>query len=267
MRDTAGELADRFHLLRLLQGCFRLLAFEDFGGDTDFKRFVQLAELILGLAALDDLKLGSADEPSVVDCDRRLTSQADEACLWRIRKAGGLAMSEEQPANDTAVARLDRHGEIAAHRKAAPRHTGMRRILPVARIKQAIVGAHNALAAESRCKNLGIARHRKPVEMFPVDTRQRVKHVTAAFTVIDIVEEGAEFGARQRYPGIDGDLCQAIDIEFGGNRRAGPVNDGEYCGFFPRLIQRDALPVLGKNLVRHFHRRAENAGYVDVIVP
>ena len=121
MRDTAGELADRFHLLRLLQGCFRLLAFEDFGGDTDFKRFVQLAELILGLAALDDLKLGSADEPGVVDCDGRLASQADEACLCRLRKAGGLAFRMSRALSIATAdwpARLTRLASAASEKRA-----------------------------------------------------------------------------------------------------------------------------------------------------
>ena len=76
--DAAGELADRLHLLRLAQRFFRLLAIGDRGGDPLLQRCIELAQRLLGAAALADLALRRLEQAGVVDRDRRLAGNADE---------------------------------------------------------------------------------------------------------------------------------------------------------------------------------------------
>jgi hypothetical protein len=55
VRDAAGELADGFHLLRLAQGFFGVLAFGNGLGHARFQRFVHALHGLVGLLARGDI--------------------------------------------------------------------------------------------------------------------------------------------------------------------------------------------------------------------
>lgn len=146
-------------------------------------------------------------------------------------------------------------------------HACMRRILPVARVEQDVVGAHNAFAVKGRREDLGIARHREFLEVLPIDTGERIEHVAAALAIIDIVEEGAEFRAGQHHAGIDDNLGEAFDTELGGDGGARPVDDRKRVRFHAKFFQRHLLAALGRHLVGDIKGRTEDAGDCAVIAP
>ena len=55
MRDAAGELADRFHFLRLTQGLFGLLALGDRLCNAGLQRLVEMLQRLLGTLACGDV--------------------------------------------------------------------------------------------------------------------------------------------------------------------------------------------------------------------
>lgn len=148
----------------------------------------------------------------------------------------------------------------------ALRHASMRRILPVARVEQDVVGAHNAFAVEGRREDLGIARHREFLEVLPIDTGEGIEHVAATLAIIDIVEKGAEFRAGQRHAGIDDNLGEAFDTGLGGDRRTRPVDNRKCLRFCTQFFQRALFAALGRHLVGNIKGRAEDAGDPAVIV-
>jgi hypothetical protein len=134
-------------------------------------------------------------------------------------------MAEEQAADDLARARDHGHGEVAAHGQVAAGHALVRRVLRIARIREDVVRADHALAAKSGREDRGGARHAEVLEGGAVGARERIEHVALAGIVEHVVEEGAEARAREFHAGIDHVLHQLLQIELGGDLRAGAVDD------------------------------------------
>lgn len=60
VRDAAGQLANGFHLLRLLQRPLRLTTFSHLCFNTRLKAFVELPQLLFGTLSVADLPLQTA---------------------------------------------------------------------------------------------------------------------------------------------------------------------------------------------------------------
>ena len=93
VRDAAGELADRFHLLRLAQGLFGLLALGNRLRDAGFQRFVEVLHCLLGALACGDVLEQHRDLAPAgrFDTERRefeIASGGDELALEADRYPG-----------------------------------------------------------------------------------------------------------------------------------------------------------------------------------
>src|SRR3546814_19706328 len=86
------------------------------------------------------------------------------------------------------------------------------RILPVAWVPGYIVGANDPFAREGRREHRCVARHRKFGKGFGWRPGQGVEHVALPGLILDIVEEGAEFGTGQLDPRIGDDLDEFLKI-------------------------------------------------------
>ena len=96
VRDPAGQLPDRFHLLRLAKRLVRGFQFGSAFLDALLKRLVR---------ALHDLiKTG------IVDADRGLTGDPGHQVLMMRPETPRLAMPEEKAANDLTGPTRDRNG-------------------------------------------------------------------------------------------------------------------------------------------------------------
>src|SRR3546814_14130152 len=71
-------------------------------------------------------------------------------------------------------------------------HALVRCVVSVSRISLDVVGADNPFAAEGRCENGGIARHRESGECLARYTGQTVQHVALDCSIVDIVEESPD---------------------------------------------------------------------------
>ncbi len=92
VRDAAGELADGFHLLRLAQGFFGVLAFGDGLGHARFQRFVHALHGLIGPLARGDILKQHRDLAPAgrLDPERRefeIASGGDEFALEADRHA------------------------------------------------------------------------------------------------------------------------------------------------------------------------------------
>ena len=145
--------------------------------------------------------------------------------LVAMREHAGRGMAEEQAAVHLAVARDDRHGEIAAHRQMALGHAVIRRGLAVVRMGQHVVDPHGAFAAERRAEQRRRTRHREVRERLARRARQRVQHERVAVGLLDVVEERAELRAGQLDRRVGDCLHHALQVEVARQRHAGPVQD------------------------------------------
>ena len=98
VRDAAGELADRFHLLRLAQRFLGAHALGDLLGDPLLQRFVERSQALLCLPA-------GAIQACVVDADRRLRGDPADDQFIALSEDVGAGMAEEQSAQHLPRAR------------------------------------------------------------------------------------------------------------------------------------------------------------------
>ena len=227
VRYAAGQLPDRFHLLRLTKRVLGALPLPGLLGDPLLQGLVHMLEVLLRLAARGDLALGGLVEPCIVDRGGGLPRHADDDPLRPLGEDAGLGMAEEQAADHFARPRYDRDRQIGAHRQMPLRHAVIRRVLPVSRIGQDVVGAHRARAGKGRIKRGRGARQRKIGERLALCARQRVERAGHALRVDHVVEERAELGADELDCGVGHGLDEPLQAELGRERGTGPVENLE----------------------------------------
>lgn len=81
MRDTASQLSDGLHLLRLAERLFSLSAFGDLGFHLFFKTLVELVQPLFGHLSLGDVNHG-ADKARTLDrIEERASARGNPAFL------------------------------------------------------------------------------------------------------------------------------------------------------------------------------------------
>ena len=111
-------------------------------------------------------------------------------------------------------------------------HSDMGRVLAVSSILSDVVGTNDAFAAEGRCKDRRIPRHRKLCKRFTRYAGDGVEHVALARRIDHIVEKRAEFGAAQVDACLRHRLHQSVEVGLSRENAAGAVEDFEGARLF-----------------------------------
>ena len=205
---------------------------------TLLETLIELLQLLLGPRSCRDFALAGLIKTRVVDRDGGLSRESRDNSFGALGKDARLRMAEEQPAEDFARPRSDRHGEIASHRKVAFGHAMIGRALSVSAIGKDVVRAHRPTAAERRFEDRGISRHRELFERLARRARKRVQRVGLAVFPNDVVEECTERGVAQFDARIGDHLNQLFEIVLGRDRSAGSVEHFKSARFLAHF--RDA---------------------------
>ena len=99
MRDAAGELSNRLHLLDVTELLLDLGAGVNFVMNPLFERVVQNQEGFFRAATLGDLAFRGLIKARIVDGCRGLAGNADQKLLVLVDELCRLGVSEEQSAN------------------------------------------------------------------------------------------------------------------------------------------------------------------------
>ncbi len=167
MRNPAGQLAHRLHLLRLAQRLFRGRALGQRLRNALLERGVESLQLAFRVTSLRDLLLRSLEQVGVVHGHRRLAGEADNQLFRSGVEDSRLLVPEEQTAQHLSSAGAHRHGEIAADRQMPLRHPVVGFAVSVPGVCEDVGRPHHALAREGRREHLRVPRHRKLRERLP----------------------------------------------------------------------------------------------------
>ena len=107
------------------------------------------------------------------------------------------------------------------------------------------VAAHDALAAERRPEDAGIARHGELGEGLPRHPREGVEHVRLLVLRDDVVEEGAELGVEGGRRLVGERLHQPLAVQLRGQDAADPVHHRQLLVVLPLARQRPPQLLLG----------------------